>query len=242
LPDTYLILDINHDICYIESNICEGGLINMKLYEIPENGKVTITVSGQNTTLIEYSAIVQFQKQQILFFEPIMQEDKIVDFDDKEIRIVVTYVPQDEMPVVWNGCTLKFIILGGEAYHILYSANEGKHINRRNTYRQFVGENGVLQLGPNKKAVDVIVRDVSVTGLSFVAYSEYDMEEFGLFHLQYLDKELSLNVQISGHVVRMEKTEDERFVYGCKIVESNFNLGKYISYKQIKEAERRHYR
>lgn len=214
----------------------------MKLYELQDDSRVDIVVSKEGTNPIEYSANVLFQKQHILFLEPIKIDDKIIDFDDKELRINITYVPKDEMPFIWYGCTLKFIMFENVPYHILYCANEGKHINRRNTYRQFVGENAVLQLAANKKAIDVIVRDVSVTGLSFVTFSEYEISDFGLFHLQYVDHEINLNLQISGHVVRKIEGEHGKFIFGCMIAESNFNLGKYISFKQTKEAERRHYR
>ena len=114
---------------------------------------------------IEYRAQVLFCKQDILFIDPIRVNDRLVSFKGENLRIMVTYVPKDEMPVLWKGCTVKDIVYDGKRYHILYCVHEGKHINRRETYRQYVGYNAILQLGPNRKTIDVTVKDISVTGI-----------------------------------------------------------------------------
>lgn len=60
-----------------------------------------------------------------------------------------------------------------------------------------------------------------------------------MFQLNYLDEELEMQVQVSGEVVRIEQLKDTRFIYGCRLIESNMNIGKYIARKQKKAAERR---
>lgn len=211
----------------------------MKLYEIKDGEQITITVKNEEDATINYKAKILFVKQKILFMEPIRVDDAVVNFTGEGIRIIITYVPEGEMPVEWKGCTIKFITLESGKYHILYCVHEGKHINRRETYRQYVGYNGVLQLGPNRKTIDVTVKDVSVTGISFISVTHYEKDDIGLFHLNYVDEELNIPVQITGMVVRAEELADTRILYGCQIVETNMNVGKYIARKQKKEAERK---
>lgn len=211
----------------------------MKLYEIKDGEPITITVKNEADAELEYCAQVLFCKQQILFIEPIMVNQQMVSFKGENLRISITYVPKDDMPMQWKGCTIKDIVYEGKRYHILYCVHEGKHVNRRQTYRQYVGYKGVLQLGPNRKTIDVTLKDISVTGISFISVTQYEKKDIGLFHLSYVDEELKVPIQVTGDVVRIEELEDTRMLYGCRIVESNINVGSYIARKQKKEAERR---
>ena len=211
----------------------------MKLQEIKEGEPIVSTVKNEAEAEIEYRAQVLFCKQDILFIEPIRVDDRLVNFKGENLCIMITYVPRDEMPVQWKGCTIRDIIYDGKRYHILYCVHEGKHVNRRETFRQYVGYNGILQLGPNRKTIDVTVKDISVTGISFVSVTKYEKKDVGLFHLSYIDEEFNIPVQLSGEVVRVEELEDTRILYGCRIVETSLNVGSYIAHKQKKEAERR---
>ena len=211
----------------------------MKLQEIKVGEPIVITVKNEAEAEIEYRAQVLFCKQDILFIEPIRVDDRLVNFKGENLCIMITYVPRDEMPVQWKGCTIRDIIYDGKRYHILYCVHEGKHVNRRETFRQYVGYNGILQLGPNRKTIDVTVKDISVTGISFVSVTKYEKKDVGLFHLSYIDEEFNIPVQLSGEVVRVEELEDTRILYGCRIVETSLNVGSYIAHKQKKEAERR---
>ena len=214
-------------------------MFKMKLQEIKEGEPIVITVKNKEDAEIEYRAQVLFCKQDILFIDPIRVNDRLVSFKGENLRIMVTYVPKDEMPVLWKGCTVKDIVYGGKRYHILYCVHEGKHINRRETYRQYVGYNAILQLGPNRKTIDVTVKDISVTGISFVSVQKYEKKDIGLFHLNYTDEEFGIPVQVSGEDERIEELPDTRTLYGCSIVETSLNIGSYIAHKQKKEAKRR---
>ena len=106
-------------------------MFKMKLQEIKEGEPIVITVKNEEDAEIEYRAQVLFCKQDILFIDPIRVNDRLVSFKGENLRIMVTYVPKDEMPVLWKGCTVKDIVYDGKRYHILYCVHEGKHINRR---------------------------------------------------------------------------------------------------------------
>lgn len=92
----------------------------MKLQEIKEGEPIVITVKNEEDAEIEYRAQVLFCKQDILFIDPIRVNDRLVSFKGENLRIMVTYVPKDEMPVLWKGCMVKDIVYDGKRYHILY--------------------------------------------------------------------------------------------------------------------------
>ncbi|MCF2642744.1 MAG: PilZ domain-containing protein [Roseburia sp.] len=211
----------------------------MKLYEIPDSEYITITVKNEENASLEYRVPVLFCKQEILFVEPIRKNGKMLNFEVPGIQIAITYVPSDGMPLEWRGCTINPFVYEEKPYHIIYCTHEGKHINRRKTYRQYLGYIGTLRIALDHKTVGVTVKDISVTGVSFISVTEFSKSDIGMFQLNYLDEELEMQVQVSGEVVRIEQLKDTRFIYGCRLIESNMNIGKYIARKQKKAAERR---
>lgn len=211
----------------------------MKLYEIEDGEYITITVKNKANASLEYRVPILFCKQEILFIEPIRENDVIVSFEADNIQIQITYVPEDGMPIEWKGCTIKQFVYEEKTYQIIYCAHDGKHINRRNTYRQYLGYVGTLRFENERKVVGVTLKDISVTGISFVSVTEFPKEDIGVFQLNYIDEELELYVQVSGEVIRVEQLPDTRFIYGCRLRETNMNIGKYIAKKQKKEAQRR---
>ena len=92
-------------------------MFKMKLQEIKEGEPIVITVKNEEDAEIEYRAQVLFCKQDILFIDPIRVNDRLVSFKGENLRIMVTYVPKDEMPVLWKGCTVKDIVYDGKRYH-----------------------------------------------------------------------------------------------------------------------------
>lgn len=216
------------------------GVFSMKLYEIKDGEYITITAKNSETDAsLEYMAPILFCKQEILFIEPIRSNHTIINFEVPDIQIQITYVSSDGMPLEWRGCTIKQFVYEEKVYQIIYCANEGKHINRRKTYRQYLGYIGTLRIQKDYEKVGVTVKDISVTGISFVSVKELSMEDIGRFRLEYTDEEFGLLVQVTGEPIRMEQLADTRFIYGCRLIETNMNVGKYIARKQKKEAERR---
>ncbi len=206
----------------------------MKLYEIGENEQLQIVAKNESSSL-EYNVTVLMNQQNILFIEPIMHGDMVVNFQGEKVQVDIIYVGE-EKPIIWEGCIVKHVTFNGKKYHILYSDKDGKKLNRRENFRQYVGVRGMLQIAATRATKDVIVKDVSRDGVAFVSEdSSLHMEDIGDFHLNFQDRDTRLSVQLTGSVVREVDMEDGRRVFGAQVKKSNVKLSEYVAMKQKME-------
>ena len=94
-----------------------------------------------------------------------------------------------------------------------------------------------MRIGLDKTTYDIIIRDVSLTGFSFVFCSFEQTTEVGKgIHLvlnDYLEETAeNFSFQMYGTVVRVEEVENGKTIYGCKLVEKVRGLDTYIAKKE----------
>lgn len=211
----------------------------MKLYEIGENEQIQIIAKNEKASWEYVTKIVMNQKN-ILFIEPIMHDGLIVNFQVGQVQTDVIYVDEDGKPLIWEKCLMKSVTYSGEKYHIIYSDKDGRRLNRRETFRQYIGIKGILQIDSTRAMKDVTVKDVSETGVAFVSDNmSLHMEDIGDFHLNFQDKDCRLSVQIEGTVVREVDVEEKRRVFGATVRKSNVDLNEYVAMKQKREMAKR---
>ena len=146
----------------------------MLLQEMPVDNKIIIELSikGQK---FEFPSKVVSQENNSIFIEPIRINGKVLTFNASEsIAINIVMIRENKSPMVWKGVGVACVHEKSGSFYKITASGEGFEINRRGAFRLFVGISGVAQLGINRKAVDVIVKDVSENGFSFV--SSEDME------------------------------------------------------------------
>lgn len=211
----------------------------MKLYEIAAGETIQIIARNENAS-VQYVAKVEFCEKKILFIEPIHYENKVVNFESDRIRNSIVYVKEGNKPIAWDGCVIKTLTYQKKRYQAIFSDRESKRYNRREAYRQYIGANGLLSIDATRKQMDVIVKDVSATGVAFVGEPTLSIEDIGAFHLNFEDAENRLNVQIVGKAVRDEQVDESKKVFGCVVKKSNINLNSYVVNKQNQEIARRH--
>lgn len=210
----------------------------MKLYEIEENEQIQVIAKKDDVSL-EYTVTILMNQRNILFIEPIMHDDIIVNFEADQVEMNVVYIGEEGKPLIWENCMVKHVTYNGAKYHILYSDKDGKKLNRRESFRQYVGIKGMLQIDSTRAIHEVVVRDVSGTGIGFVSDNKsLHMEDIGAFHLSYQDRECRLSVQLEGTVVREVELEDGRRVFGATVRKGNINLNEYVAMKQKQEIAR----
>ena len=212
----------------------------MKLCQIEQGKAVTINAKNQKGLSLSYKTKTVFDFNEMLFVEPVKKKKAILDFSGKDVSISVTYVMEDGTVLEWKRCAVRNISYQKEIYTVLYAAEDGKKVNRRNTYRQFLSYDGMPHFGKNRKELEVKVRDISVMGVGIIMEEEHDMKELGLINLEYQDEEFDMPIRVYASPVRMEKLDESRTAYGCRIVQSDTNLGRYIAAKQKSEACRVH--
>lgn len=211
----------------------------MKLYEIGENEQIQIIAKNEEASW-EYTTKIVMNQKNILFIEPIMHNGMVVNFQVGQVQTDVVHTGEDGKPLVWEKCLMKSVTYGGEKYHVIYSDKDGKKLNRRDTFRQYVGTSGILQIDSTRAMKSVTIKDISETGVGFVSDDmSLHMEDIGEFHLSFQDKDLRVSVKIEGTVVREVDVEETRRVFGAKIRECNVDLIEYVAMKQKREIAKR---
>ena len=212
----------------------------MKLYEIEKEKIITITAKNEKGASLSFKTETAFSVNELLFVQPVRKGDSVLDFSRKEVQVSVTYASDEGTVTEWAGCAVKNVTYQQALYTVMYAAEEGKAINRRNNYRQFLYYDGVMQLGKNRRELEVKVRDISVMGVGIIMEEEHELKDMGVINLEFQDQEFDIPIQVYADPVRKEKLDDKRTAYGCRIVQSETNLGRYLAAKQKSEACRVH--
>lgn len=214
----------------------------MKLYEINENASLTLTVSNANSSL-EYEAVVAMKVQNFLLLEPILHEGKMLNFDAPGVNIKVFYVTDDGKPLMWQCCSMKNTNYSGKRYHVLYSKEDGRKLNRRDTYRLFLGVKGHLLVEETHETFDVTLKDISEGGVGFICSdTNLHIKDIGRFRLSFQDNDRRMSIHLSGNVIREKDIDNKRRLFGAKVSKCNIPLGEYIALKQKSSISRRRLR
>lgn len=204
----------------------------MKLYEIEVGEPIQITVKvGDNK--LEHMTIIELCKGGVIFVEPIRYEGKLINFSGDQVHVSVTYILNGEKPMIWGGCVIQYVETKTVKYHALICKKDGVPWNRRGAYRQYMGVPATLMIDRTRERKDIILKNISTTGLSFVVHStDITLEDIGDFHLEFEDSDNHLNIDISGKVVREEEVDEDRKVFGAALRKANIELNSYILLKQ----------
>lgn len=202
----------------------------MLLQEMPADNKIIIELSikGQK---FEFPSKVVSQGNNSIFIEPIRINGKVLTFNASEsIAINIVMIRENKSPIVWKGVGVACVYEKSGSFYKVSASGEGFEINRRGAFRLFVGISGVAQLGINKKAVDVIVKDVSENGFSFV--SSEDMDNVINMPVRLVFNDFNKNYSLMGIIVRKVIINEAKILYGCQLSVNNSQLEQYINQKQ----------
>lgn len=210
----------------------------MKLEELTPDLNISLiaTINGEQLTF-ETKILEVYPKKKMVLAQPVMRNEKVVSFHVKNLMLSMIVNFEGAQPVMFKNITAGLVKKqDGELVYSLTTPLEGKAINRRGSYRCFVGSNIQLQLGLNHKTCDAVLRDVSSTGFAIVCDGDVELKENQVVHLVFQDRieELAknFNFQLYGIIVRIEELERGRMLYGCRLNTQVPGLDNYISIKQ----------
>lgn len=173
------------------------------------------------------------------------KDGKIVNFPPKGVSYKVIYIdPSSKKVFEFANVVVKPTMLPtGEKLHMLISPSEMKEFNRRENFRLWLGSSAVAQLGLNKENFDVILKDISATGVAFIL--ENRLLENVLAKpkvstpvvLSFHDDTTERNFKLNATIVRMEKVDEMRTLYGCKFKQESDAITKLINDKQRERAK-----
>ena len=203
----------------------------MLLQDIPEDNNLVIELS-MNGQKYEFPSKVIRKVNQSVLVEPIRINGKILSFNSSGggITVSVYMIRDSKPPMLWKGVAVNSIREDNGTFYKITANGEGFEVNRRGAFRLFIGISGVAQLGTNRKAVDVIVKDVSESGFSFVGME--DMDNVINMPVRLVFADFNQNYSLMGIIVRKVVIGENKIVYGCRLGVRNANLEQYISQKQ----------
>ena len=201
----------------------------MKIWEIEPKSNIILKVSikGQH---IDLPTVSYSQKSDGIVCEAVRVQGKAVSLDGIGVSIEVMFIRTEKSPVLWRGIVCETIYIDSKMFYKITCREDGVEKNRREAFRVFIGVSGVAQLGLNKKAVNVIVKDVSENGFSFI--SDEDFEDVVNVPVRLVYTDMEINFSLMGIVVRKVKIDEKKNLYGCKLSVENSRLGQYIIQKQ----------
>ena len=201
----------------------------MWLTEMPVGAKIIFNVSIQKQELEFPSEVVEVHDNFILT-KPVMSKGKVVGLGGEGVSVSITYTRNEKSPMFWKGVGCSAVKVKGRILYKVIASGAGFEMNRRETFRLFLGLEGIAQVGENRRAMNVILKDISETGFAFVVENEILNADGAPVRLVFKDFERSYN--LLGYVVRIEKVDEDKYVYGCNMRMKNQLIGHYINVKQ----------
>lgn len=178
------------------------------------------------------------EKKHFVYLTPIMKNDKILTFSAKGVHTSIIVQLPDTKPLIFHNTTLNAMKReDGTFCYGVPALGEGIEFNRRGAYRCPVDCNCVMRIGMSHSTHDIIIRDISLTGFSFVFCNSEDSCNVGQsIHIvlnDYLDATCEkFSFQIYGLIVRQVELENGKVVYGCKLTDRIRGLDSYIAKKE----------
>lgn len=172
---------------------------------------------------------------------PIEKDGAIINFNVRGVMLKAC-VTDSENGKVYEWSNIQVLIAktrGGERFHHFLCERDVEPTNRRNRFRVWVGVDAVAQIGANNKTYDVIIKDISASGIGFVCRREIPIKLDETVHLTFFDEERGTNFNILATVIRCDEVDESRNVYGCKLKAENLLINKYVNEKQLKQLRGR---
>lgn len=210
----------------------------MKIEEIKPDSTATL-VATIGAEKIEFDTILRdaVPKKHLITADPIYRNEKIISFRAKGLVVDLVTQPEGSAPIVFKNVAIT--LMKREDGSICYAINtiaESKVLNRRNSFRCYVGVSTTVQAGGNKAAHDAIIKDVSMTGFAVTCSADTDFHENQVLHVVLNDylEELAenFNFHLYGLIVRIEQLDNGSVIYGCKMNSRVAGIDAYIMKKE----------
>ncbi len=201
----------------------------MLIKDVPKDAELTIEVSISGRKLEFKSQCIE-TGMNYMHAEPIRIDGKRISFEASvALSVSLVYIREDKNPVLWRGVGISTVHENGRAMYKITTAMEGYEMNRRQAFRLFLGLGGVAQIGINKKAINVIVKDISENGFAFVGNEDMEVNKTPV---RLVFKDMDETISLMGLVVRKIVVNEKKIIYGCSLTSANTDVTHYINEKQ----------
>jgi len=201
----------------------------MLLSQLVQNSNLILEININNKHL-EFESVVFAKIGDYILIEPVRVNGKVVNFEIGNVLIDMLLIRNDKKPIIWKRVLLKNTIYKTKTYYKVVPTGDGFEVNRRNAFRLYFEVKGVVQVGTNSVPIDIIVKDVSENGFSFVSKVNIEKPLKSIVRLVLVDLNKTLN--LNGVLVRKEKINQLKYFYGCELNIQNRFLSQYIDEKK----------
>ena len=192
--------------------------------EIEAGSRILLSLSNGNKSMEMGAAIARHLKDNIALITLDNSSGQVLKFDNVTINVI--YTNEEGIPYIWMNSTV--VYYQGQ-YLLQVKADGGRRHNRRSSFRVGVSHYAKLRITGHGE-VEVVVRDVSLTGFSITdRKKELGLQQGAHALLRYED--IGHELELEGNVVRIEETE-EYVIYGFVITKSCRDLSSYVNLKQ----------
>lgn len=205
----------------------------MYLHEVDGESKVTVLVGIGSQTLTFDTKVEEVSDSGVLT-EPILREGKMVGFRTPGLIIRIQVINDSDGKVYEfsNVEILNVKTKDQKSHHRMSTKFEGKIVNRRSAVRVWLGYDAVVQIGTNRTAHEVILKDISVSGISFIFDHSIKAEIGDTVHIAFKDVEAKTKFSLGASIVRMEELEGGKTLAGCRLNQESNAISKYVNDKQ----------
>lgn len=175
--------------------------------------------------------------------EPIVVDGKVVSLSQAAgiVYFLHAYLQEEEQLYEWKNVVPYMATLrNGDKYLVLICNEKGKAVNRREHFRIWLGLDGKVRFGISKDAIEIIVKDISSSGVGLIVPRDHAEVKIGsLANIYFYDKELESEFQVSSIIVRKEEIDENRILLGCRFSGENPSVSKYIQRKERLNLKKR---
>lgn len=207
----------------------------MQIENIPPDASIELDVSYNGHTM-SFSSNIALIIDNTILITAIKANNQTIGFnDDCRINFIVKF--DNGKVYKWNDVTVKLVKYEGVIYNKIDLQGDGTSYNRREAFRMYIGEDMPIYInsasGPI--SITVLIKDLSETGVSFITKEDLAIDRT----IRLRIKDNHIIITISGIIVRKEFLPHlDSFLYGCKFIEKNQKLGKFIAKRQGEELRR----
>ena len=207
----------------------------MRINEISQKGSIELEVRC-NGKFMNFKSEISLIRNNSVLISCIKVNEQSIGFTDK-YQINFLYKTDGRL-YIWENVSVKLVKFDDGVYHMIDLIGDGKPYNRRDAFRQYIGEDMPVYVnttsGPT--ALSVLVKDISETGVGFITKEEIDIDRTIRLKL----KDGNNIISLSGVIVRKDLLEHlGSFLYGCKFNEKNHKLAKFIAKRQAEDLKKK---
>ncbi|MGN0515252.1 MAG: PilZ domain-containing protein [Lachnospiraceae bacterium] len=203
----------------------------MKLTEAEVGKSISVTLVTEGKTL-NFNSFVTAVLDDSILIEPITEDEKTIGFNNRKVNVV--YIAEETKPYIWLNVEIRLVKYNDQVYHQLITDGPGTKFNRRRSFRQYVGIEGMVN--NVNETFSVIIKDVSANGCSFVTNQELEIGGRVIVSFSSDEENFVIRTMI---IRKLEIEETGKIVYGCETAVPNHKIEKFVSDRQRKDMQRR---